>query len=135
MQLTIIYQRYVGLQRLSKDNYIPTPPCYNIFAENEEHDLFIFQSDGLSVTARDLHFVHFKSERSHNSYTYRDDKHTTRIMARPTLLYSESGNVKSQTAADAKLIRAVIEAVTATPVCFPTDDRDGLSQNKVTISF
>ena len=132
-QLTISYEKYTPLRREARGDYTPLPPRFNICAEDEDRNLFVFKSDGLSVTARDLRFVHLHGD-SRNSYTYREGKHTTRIMARPVTLFGESGNVKSQTAADVKLIKAVIGVVTSRPVEFPADDRDGLSLNKVSAS-
>lgn len=133
-QLTISYEKYTPLRREARGDYTPLPPRFSICAEDEDRNLFVFKSDGLSVTARDLRFVHMHGD-SRNSYTYREGKHTTRIMARPVTLFGESGNVKSQTAADATLIRRVIDAVIATPVSFPADDRKGLTINKTIVSY
>lgn len=136
MQLTICFERYVGLQRIAKDEYISLPPLYHICAKDDKHNLYVFRSDGLKVTPKDLRFVHMHNEQSHNSYSwFPANKAMKRVMAKPLQLYADAANNSSATREDIKLIRRVIEAVTSTPVCFPTDDRDGLSQNKVTISF
>lgn len=133
-QLTISYEKYTPLQREARGDYTPLPPRFSIYVEDEVRNLFVFQSDGLTVTAHDLRFVHMRGE-SRNSYTYREGKHTTRIMARPVKLYGEGSNAPSKTASDVKLIRAVIRAVTARPVQFPADDCNGLSLSKVIMTY
>ena len=122
MQLVITYEKYTPLEKRATGEYLQQPPCYKIYAEDDERNLYVFKSDGLQIKPSYLLFVHMRSERSRNSYTYRDSVLNTKVMSRPTTLYSECGNASSKTAADAKLIRAVIEAVTSTPVSFPADE-------------
>lgn len=127
MQLELYYEKYIETKR-------DLAARFKIYVQDQEHNLFVFRSDGKQVKANDLLFVHMRSERSRNSYTYRDGVLNTKVMSRPTTLYSECGNASSKTAADVKLIKAVIGVVTSRPVEFPADDRNGLSLNKVTAS-
>lgn len=133
MQLVITYEKYTPLEKRATGEYLQQPPCYKIYAEDDERNLYVFRSDGLQIKPSDLLFVHMRSERGRNSYTYRDGVLNTKVMSRPTTLYSECGNASSKTAADVKLIKAVIGVVTSRPVEFPADDRDGLSRNIVTL--
>lgn len=131
MQLELYYEKYIETKRDSTGEYLQLAARFKIYVQDQEHNLFVFRSDGLQVKASDLLFVHMRSERSRNSYTYRDSVLNTKVMSRPTTLYSESSNATAKTAADVKLIKAVIGVVTSRPVEFPADDIPGLSQNKV----
>lgn len=137
MNLNIICEKYVPTERTAEGEYILRPPRYTVYAEDADHNyLFVFRSNGQTVTPQDLRFVHFNSERSRNSYSWvsTNDK-MQRIMLRPCPLYADAANSSTATRKDIALIKRVIKAVTNVQIDFPTEDCAGLSHNTVTVSY
>lgn len=141
MTLTISFEVYRSLTKEERNDGVPITakiPRFSISAEDEQHSIYIFHSDGTQTKETDFRFATIRAKDKHGSrYTWLNSTgKSKRVMARPVAIYSDQTNIDAYCQHDVALIKRVISAVTSTPVSFPiNDEREGLICNKVTVTI